>query len=190
MNKAFVKEPEGDEEEDDPRDAEEDPAPRGSRHITPEGYRALQVEVERLWKVDRPRVTEEVSVAAAHGDRSENAEYKYGKKKLREIDRRIRYLTKKLEKLTVVEPSKEQLDRVYFGAWVTIEDEDGKQQTYRIVGGDETDMAARKISVDSPVAKALLGKAVGDTATVLRPKGPTEIEVLAIRYGEAPAAPP
>jgi transcription elongation factor GreB len=185
VNKAFVKEPEGDEEDDDPRDAEEEAKPRGPRHITPEGYRALQVEVERLWKVERPRVTEEVSVAAAHGDRSENAEYKYGKKKLREIDRRIRYLTRKLDTLTVVEPSREQLDRVYFGAWVTIEDEDGKQQTYRIVGGDETDMAARKISIESPVARALLGKAVVDTATVLRPRGPTEVEVIAIRYEPA-----
>lgn len=181
MSKAFVKEPDGD-DEDDPVEPEEDPAPRGPRHITAEGFRAIQLEVERLWWKERPRVTEEVATAAAHGDRSENAEYKYGKKKLREIDRRIRHLTKKLERLTVVEPSEEQRGRVYFGAWVTIEDEDGKQQTYRIVGGDETDLAARKISVESPVAKALLGKAVGEVATVLRPKGPTEVEVIAIRY--------
>lgn len=181
MSKAFVKETDGDDDEDD-REDEEDLAPRGPRHITPEGYRAIQVEVERLWRVDRPKITEEVSVAAAQGDRSENAEYIYGKKKLREIDRRIRYLSKKLDKLTVVQPSAEQQGRVYFGAWVTIEDEDGKQQTYRIVGGDETDLAQRKISIESPVARALLGKAVGDVATVLRPKGPTEVEVLAIRY--------
>jgi transcription elongation factor GreB len=180
VSKAFVKESDGDDEDD--RDEEDEPAPRGPRHITPEGYRAIQLEVERLWRVERPKITEEVSVAAAQGDRSENAEYIYGKKKLREIDRRIRYLSKKLDRLTVVEPSPEQRGKVYFGAWVTIEDEDGKQQTYRIVGGDETDLVQRKISVDSPVAKALLGKAVGDTATVLRPKGPTEVEVIAIRY--------
>ena len=181
MSKAFVKESDGDDDDDD-REDEEDLAPRGPRHITPEGYRAIQLEVERLWRVDRPRITEEVSVAAAQGDRSENAEYIYGKKKLREIDRRIRYLSKKLDKLTVVQPSAEQQGKVYFGAWVTIEDEDGKQQTYRIVGGDETDLAQRKISIESPVARALLGKAVGDVATVLRPRGPTEVEVLAIRY--------
>lgn len=193
MSKAFVKESDGD-DEDEREDDDEDVGPRGPRHITPEGYRAIQLEVERLWRVDRPKITEEVSVAAAQGDRSENAEYIYGKKKLREIDRRIRYLSKKLDKLTVVQPSPEQRGRVYFGAWVTIEDEDGKQQTYRIVGGDETDLAQRKISIESPVARALLGKAVGDVATVLRPKGPTEVEVLAIRYegldeGEPAAGP-
>ncbi len=180
MNKAFVKEPEGDEEEDDER--EEAPLPRGPRFITAEGYRKLELELAKLWKVTRPQITEEVSVAAAQGDRSENAEYIYGKKKLREIDRRIRFLTKRLERLTVVVPSAEQRGKVYFGAKVTIEDEDGKQQTYRIVGGDETDLAERKISIDSPVARALLGKKVGEVATVLRPKGPTEVEVLAIEY--------
>jgi transcription elongation factor GreB len=180
VNKAFVKEPEGDEDDDEER--EEAPLPRGPRFITAAGYRAMQLELEKLWKVERPRITEEVSVAAAQGDRSENAEYIYGKKKLREIDRRIRFLTKRLERLRVVEPSAEQRGRVYFGAWVTIRDEDDKESTYRIVGGDETDLSKRQISVDSPVALALLGKKVGDVATVQRPKGPTEVEVIAIRY--------
>ena len=187
MNKAFTKESDGDQEDDvlgqrPDEDEEEEAKPRGPRHITPEGYRRIQLELERLWKVERPRVTEEVSVAAAHGDRSENAEYKYGKKKLREIDGKIRFLTKRLDKLTVVEPSKEQLGKVYFGAWVTIQDQDGKEQTYRIVGGDETDLSKRHISEESPVARALIGKAVGDVATVLRPKGPTEVEVVKIEY--------
>ncbi len=185
MNKAFTKESDGDDDdalERPDEDDEEEAKPRGPRHITPEGYRAIQLELQRLWKVERPRVTEEVSVAAAHGDRSENAEYKYGKKKLREIDAKIRFLTKRLDKLTVVEPPSGQLGKVYFGAWVTIEDEEGKRQTYRIVGGDETDLAKRHISVESPVAKALIGKAVGEVATVQRPKGPAEVEVVAIEY--------
>jgi len=178
MNKAFVKEPEGDEEDDEL----ELPLPKGSQHITPEGFRALSDELNRLWKVERPRVTEEVSVAAAQGDRSENAEYIYGKKKLREIDRRVRYLRKRLEVLTVVAPAKEQLGRVFFGAWFTIEDEDGKASTYRIVGSDEIDLANKKISVKAPVAQALLGKREGDVAVVHRPKGPTEVTVVKIWY--------
>ncbi|MFO0677158.1 MAG: transcription elongation factor GreB [Polyangiaceae bacterium] len=179
MSKAFTKENDGDEDE---LPEEEAPRPRGSRHITPEGFFAIQNEIERLWRVDRPKVTMEVSEAAAQGDRSENAEYIYGKKKLREIDRRIRFLSKRLDSLTVVAPQREQLGRVFFGAWVTIEDEDGIESSYRIVGGDETDLASRKISIESPVAKALLGKGVGDTATVLRPKGPMDVTVVKIWY--------
>jgi transcription elongation factor GreB len=182
LNKAFTKEDTDDDADDDPRD--DAPAkPRGSEHITREGYRALQDELSRLWKVDRPKITDEVSTAAAQGDRSENAEYIYGKKKLREIDRRIRFLTKRLDAVTVVEPSSEQKGRVFFGAWITIEDEDGKESTYRIVGTDELDLAARKISVKSPVAQALLGKSEGDTVLVQRPKGPTEVTIIKVWYG-------
>ncbi|NUP11923.1 MAG: transcription elongation factor GreB [Polyangiaceae bacterium] len=182
MSKAFVKEPEGDEDEDD--EVPSDPAPRqkGGNHITKEGYRALQAELDRLWKVERPRVTEEVSVAAAQGDRSENAEYIYGKKKLREIDRRIRFLTRRLDAVTVVEPQKEQLGKVFFGAWFTIEDEDGVESTYRIVGTDEIDVANKRISIRSPLAQALLGKAEGDGAVVDRPKGATEVTVVKVWY--------
>lgn len=190
MSKAFTKESDGDEPEDDARpDPDEDDAeegkPRGPRYITRAGFDAMRVELEKLWHDERPKVTADVQAAAAQGDRSENAEYIYGKKRLREIDRRIRFLSKRLETLVVVEPQKEQEGRVYFGAWVTIEDEDEVAFTYRIVGGDESDLAKRHISVDSPVAKALLGKRIGDTVTVQRPKGAVEVTVMAIRYDYA-----
>lgn len=186
MSKAFTKEGDGDlDEDEDPRDeAPEEDAPRtkGANHITLAGFNRLKEELDRLWKVERPRVTEEVSVAAAQGDRSENAEYIYGKKKLREIDRRIRFLTKRLDAVTVVRPSNEQLGKVFFGAWFTIEDEDGVESTYQIVGTDEIDLAARKISIRSPVAQGLLGKAEGDSAVIQRPKGPAEVTVVKVWY--------
>jgi transcription elongation factor GreB len=179
MSKAFTKESDDDQDDELP---ESEPLPRGSRHITREGFFAMQDELERLWKVDRPKITNEVAEAAAQGDRSENAEYIYGKKKLREIDRRIRFLSKRLDALTVVEPAPEQEGRVFFGAWVTIADEDEKTATYRIVGSDEIDLNRRMISVESPVARALIGKAIGDVATVQRPKGAAEVTVVAVRY--------
>ncbi len=187
MSKAFVKDDGEAAELDIPFDAgeEEEEAearPRGRRYITPEGFKAMQDELDNLWKVERPKVTTEVMWAAAQGDRSENAEYIYGKKRLREIDRRVRFLSKRLESLTVVEPSPEQHGTVRFGAWVTVEDEDGETQTYRIVGPDEFDVKARKISVDSPLAKALLGKKEDDTVLVNRPKGDVELTILEIRY--------
>lgn len=183
MSKAFTKEPEGDEPEDEGADADlEDEKPRGPRYITKAGFEKLRAELDHLWHVERPKVTADVQAAAAQGDRSENAEYIYGKRRLREIDRRLRFLSKRLDILTVVEPQKEQEGRVYFGAWVTIEDEDGAEFSYRIVGGDEIDLQKRHISVESPVAKALLGKRVGDVVTIVRPKGPVEVTVVAIRY--------
>src|SRR5256885_14104552 len=184
MNKAFTKE---DEQEDGDELLDDAPRPKGTEHITPEGYRVLEAELKRLWTVERPKVTEEVSAAAAQGDRSENAEYIYGKKKLREIDRRVRFLRKRIDALVVVPPPKDQMDRVFFGAWFTIEDEDGKEMTYRIVGTDEIDLAARKISVASPVAQALLGKRVGETAIVNRPRGQVEVTVVKIWYGDGPS---
>ncbi len=180
MSKAFVKE-DGDEGAEG-EGGEEVRASRGSPYITPAGYRRLQQELEHLWRVERPRVTNEVATAAAQGDRSENAEYIYGKKKLREIDRRVRFLSKRLDVVQVVEPSKEQEGRVFFGAWVTIEDEDEKRSTYRIVGTDEPDAAKGWISVESPVARALLGKSVGDVVTIQRPKGATDVTIVEIRY--------
>jgi transcription elongation factor GreB len=179
MNKAFTKET--DEEEDDDV-LDEAPRPRGTEHITPEGYRALHAELKRLWEVDRPKITEEVSAAAAQGDRSENAEYIYGKKKLREIDRRIRFLRKRIDAVNVVSAPADQQGKIFFGAWFTIEDEDGKQMSYRIVGTDELDLAARKISIASPLAQALLGKCVGQDAMVQRPKGATEVTVIKVWY--------
>ncbi len=179
MSKAFTREDDGGEESDPV--ADERPAGSGARYITPEGFKRLQEELERLWRVDRPKVTAEVSAAAAQGDRSENAEYIYGKKKLREIDRRIRYLSKRLDSLTVV-PPKAHAERVFFGAHVTVE-EDGEEATYRIVGPDEFDVRSGRISVDSPLAKALLGKREGDEVVVQRPRGPAELVVVGIRYG-------
>jgi len=187
MSKAFVKD-DGESAElelppfDEGGEEEDETKPRGARYITPEGFKAMQDELDNLWKVERPKVTTEVMWAAAQGDRSENAEYIYGKKRLREIDRRVRFLSKRLESLTVVEPSPEQHGAVRFGAWVTVEDEEGEQQTYRIVGPDEFDVKARKISVDSPLAKALLGKREDDVVVVNRPKGEVELTILEIRY--------
>jgi transcription elongation factor GreB len=177
MSKAFVK-------EDQQQEIDESPGPEipdGPRHITPEGFRSIDAQLEQLWTDERPRVTGMVAAAAAEGDRSENAEYIYGKKRLREIDKRIHYLSKLLDRLTVVEPRTEG-DRVYFGAWVTIEAEDGVERTYRIVGPDETDLKKGFISSQSPVARALLGKQEAEWVTVTRPKGPADFLVVRISY--------
>ncbi len=152
-----------------------------ARHITPEGYKKLEEELDFLWKKERPKVTAMVSAAAAEGDRSENAEYIYGKKRLREIDARVRHLSKLLDELTIVNPRTEG-DKVYFGAWVTIEDEEGKRSTYRIVGPDESDSSKGFISSQAPLAKALLGKQKDDWVTVKRPKGIMEVQILEISY--------
>ncbi len=178
MSKAFVNEDQASEYDPAQKEPVFSDAPR---HITPEGFKRLSAELDHLWRVERTKVTASVAAAAAEGDRSENAEYIYGKKRLREIDGRIRYLSKLLDKLTVVEPRTEG-DRVYFGAWVTIEDEDGQANTYRLVGPDESDSKIGYISSHSPVARALLGKAVGDFVTIHRPKGPTVVEIICIDY--------
>lgn len=149
----------------------------------------LRRELDTLWRVDRRRVTAEVSAAAAQGDRSENAEYIYGKRRLREIDRRIRFLQGRLDRVSVVEPGAvADRGRVFFGAWVELEDEAGARLRYRIVGPDEFDIEGGSISVDSPLGRALLGKRPGDTASVSRPrpKEPVEYNVLSIEY-EDPA---
>jgi len=156
--------------------------PPSSRYITREGFTRLRAELDQLWSVERPRVTQEVADAAAQGDRSENAEYIYGKRRLREIDRRVRFLGKRLEELTVVTEPPERRDRVFFGAWVTVEDEDGQVAEYRIVGADESDAGSRAISVESPVARALLGKREGDEVTVKIPRGDAVYVVVGIRY--------
>jgi len=158
------------------------PAATPTRLITPAGYRRLREELEQLWKVERPKVTHEVSEAAALGDRSENAEYIYGKRRLREIDRRLRYLSKLLDDLTVVRFDPSQQGRVFFGAWVTLEDEEGATLRYRVVGPDEIDVRAGKVSVDSPMGRALIGKRVDDEVSVVRPKGRATYTVLAIEY--------
>ena len=164
--------------------AEEVEVPKGSLYITLEGANRLRAELKRLHSVERPKVTNEVSVAAAMGDRSENAEYIYGKKRLREIDRRLHFLGKRLELLTVVNPTEQKDEsKVYFGATVTLEnDDDGTKATYVLVGPDETDLKSSRISVDSPVGKALMGKREGDLVTVRRPKGEVDFTIIAIRY--------
>lgn len=152
-----------------------------SNYITREGFERLRREAEQLWKVERPRVTQEVADAAAQGDRSENAEYIYGKKRLREIDGRMRYLNKRLEQLEVVDPASADAT-IRFGARVELEAEDGNIVRYRIVGPDEFDLSKGEISFDSPVAKALIGKREGDDVTVVRPKGRVEYVVLSVDY--------
>ncbi|HYV49761.1 MAG TPA: transcription elongation factor GreB [Myxococcaceae bacterium] len=168
-------------------DAEEeahDDLPRGQkRYITRAGAERLHSELLRLLNTERPKVTAEVSAAAAQGDRSENAEYIYGKKRLREIDRRIHFLQRRLDSSTVVDPAEQtEKDRVFFGATVTLEDEDGKRTTYQVVGPDETDTKGGRISMDSPVGKALLRKAKGDEVVVNRPRGEVELTIVEIRY--------
>jgi transcription elongation factor GreB len=158
-------------------------SPPGKKvHITPQGARRLQDELERLWRVERPRVTREVAAAAALGDRSENAEYIYGKKRLREIDRRIEFLRKRFDVLVVVKPGEVARDRVYFGAKVTLEDEAGAECRYWLVGPDESDVESGAISVESPLGRVLMGKRCGDEVVVHRPAGRATYTVLAIRY--------
>lgn len=153
-----------------------------TNYITREGWEKLDQELKYLWKDERPRITRSVSEAAALGDRSENAEYIYGKKRLREIDRRVRFLMKRLEDLQIVYPEKQQEGKVYFGAWVTVVDEDDKQNTYRIVGPDEWDVKNGSISIDSPMARALLGRQVDDEIVVKTPEGERYLDVVEIWY--------
>ncbi|HSN29595.1 MAG TPA: transcription elongation factor GreB [Kofleriaceae bacterium] len=151
-------------------------------YITPEGAKKLRAELDHLWTVERPRVTQEVSDAAAQGDRSENAEYIYGKRRLREIDRRVRFLSKRLDDVVVVNEPPSDARRVFFGAYVTVEDDEGEQVEYRIVGPDESDVDKKWISMDAPVAKALMGKRLDDEVTVRRPKGEVVYTIVKIRY--------
>lgn len=153
-----------------------------SNYITREGWQALDLELKYLWREERPRVTQAVSEAAAMGDRSENAEYIYGKKRLREIDRRVRFLSKRLDVLKIVDPDPRQEGRVFFGAWVRLENEDGEEKVYRLVGPDEFDPAKKWISIDSPVARALIGKQVDDEISVNTPNGEVTYWILAIDY--------
>jgi transcription elongation factor GreB len=159
------------------------PRPRASPYITPAGYARLQAELKDLWKVQRPAVTRKVAEAAAMGDRSENAEYIYGKKQLREIDSRVRFLSKRLEILQVVDRAPPDRDRVFFGAWVTVADEGGADYRYRIVGPDEIGAAPGYISIDAPVARALIGKRAGDEIALNRGDATFSYEILAIEYG-------
>ncbi|MDA0792071.1 MAG: transcription elongation factor GreB [Proteobacteria bacterium] len=151
-------------------------------YITPDGARALRAELNHLWRTERPEITQRVADAAALGDRSENADYIYGKKRLREIDRRIRYLSKRLDNLEIVDRKPAVQDKVFFGAWLRLEDEDGHESVLRIVGADEFDLKKGWISLESPMAKGLLGKRLGDDVVVRRPAGDVEIHIVDVSY--------
>ncbi len=153
-----------------------------SNYITREGWQVLDDELKYLWKQERPLITKSVSEAAAQGDRSENAEYIYGKKRLREIDRRVRFLMKRLEALKIVYPEKQQEGKVFFGAWVTLVDEQDQQVCYRVVGPDEWDVKNGSISIDAPLARALIGKQVDDEIVVKVPDGERIFDIVAISY--------
>jgi len=154
----------------------------GANLITREGRSKLENELDYLWRIERRAVTQSVTEAAAHGDRSENAEYKEGKRRLREIDRRIRFLRKRLEVLQVVYYSPQQEGKVFFGAWVELENEEGKVVQYRIVGSEEFDPHKNAISINSPMAKALIGKSVDDEIIVNTPDGIKEWFINAVQY--------
>ena len=154
----------------------------GSKYATPEGARRLRAELDELWLVERPAVTKAVSEAAAMGDRSENAEYIYGKRRLREIDRRVRFLRGRLDGLKVVSETPSERSRVFFGAWVTIEGANGGSRRHRIVGPDEFDREPGYVSMDSPLGRALLGKRIGDELEVVLPAGAVTIAITAIEY--------
>lgn len=158
------------------------PRKRGSRYITPEGEAALRAELHQLWKVERPQVTSAVHEAAKNGDRSENGDYIYGKRRLREIDSRVRFLNKRLDELEVVGRTPDDPSKVRFGAWVTLEDEVGDEKRWRIVGPDEFDLREGKLSMDSPMARAMLGKALDDEVVVQSPAGEQVFFVTGIDY--------
>jgi transcription elongation factor GreB len=158
------------------------PARSGSKYVTPEGARRLRAELDQLWRVERPAVTQAVAEAAAQGDRSENAEYIYGKRRLREIDRRVRFLRGRLDGMVIVSQPPSDRTRIFFGAWATVIDETGAERRHRIVGPDEFDQGAGFISMDSPLGRALLGKRVGDTFEIELPTGAVRMRVGAIEY--------
>ncbi len=151
-------------------------------YITPQGLQKLQNELRALVSEERPNLVATVAWAASNGDRSENADYIYGKRRLREIDKRIAILTKKIEEARVVDPKQQKGDRVLFGATVTIEDENGQRKTFAIVGADESAPETGRVSWQSPLAKALLGKRVGDEAVIKRPVGDWVIEIIGVTY--------
>ena len=185
MSKAFTKE-----QDDELPEAEfesETPLPAGTKnYVTPAGYTRLEAEIKELLTVQRPETVKIVSWAAALGDRSENADYIYGKKRLREIDKRLRFLTKRVGFAQIVDPVSQPHDKIYFGATVVLSDEEGVEQTYSIVGMDETDPARGRVSWISPLAKAVLGKQEGDMVILRTPAGDQELEVRSVRFEALP----
>ena len=190
MSKAFTKENDSDTEDDDGIDLSPPLPPGGKNYITPEGCARLRAEWTDLMERERPAMVETVHWAARNGDRSENGDYLYGKKRLREIDRRIRFLTKRLEIASVVDPSVHQgSDQVFFGATITYVDDTGEERTVRILGTDEAESTQGEISWVSPVAQALLKARVGDEVPLFTPAGQRMLEVLHVNYpeGSSPA---
>ncbi len=189
MNKAFTKEPDGadaeltDELDSPDSDDESSVIPAGTKnYMTPGGFARLQDELKNLLHTMRPEVVRTVAWAASNGDRSENGDYIYGKRRLREIDRRIRFLTKRLDRAQVVDPVTLRFAEVRFGATVVVRDEEGCEKTYCIVGIDETDVKRGRVSWISPIAKALNNAKAGDVVTLKTPKGEEELEVIEVRY--------
>jgi len=182
MNKAFIRE---DDIADDEFELSAQLPAGGKNYITPGGYRRLKDELEMLWKVERPELVKTIAWAASNGDRSENGDYIYGKKRLREIDRRVRFLRKRLEQAEVVDPAQRSVcDQVFFGATVTVCDDRGCESSYCIVGVDEADVSRGHISWVSPLARALIKLRVGDVALLRTPAGVSELEVLTVVYRE------
>jgi transcription elongation factor GreB len=184
MNKPFTKQSDDDGEG---ADLGEGSLPSAFKnYITPAGYARLHDELDRLWKVDRPKLVDIIAWAASNGDRSENGDYIYGKRKLREIDRRIRFLNKRIEAAEIVDNAGKAHEKVYFGATVTVADEDGAERTVSIVGADESDPGRGRVSWISPIATALLKGSVGDVVTLQTPRGSEELHILDLRYEELP----
>lgn len=182
MSKAFTKD-DGEDQEEQGAAEPVDTLPAGTKnYITPPGAEKMRTELKKLLDVDRPEVVRVVSWAAGNGDRSENADYIYGKRRLREIDRRIRFLQKRLEKAEIIDPGLQSGERVAFGATVEIEDESGNKRTFRIVGVDEIDAKRGHISWISPIGRALLKAKAGDSVTIRMPKGEEDFEILSVRY--------
>jgi len=182
MSKAFTRESDGEDDDDELLPAPSLPA-GAPNYITPAGHAHLRAEFEQLLRVERPKTVEIVSWAASNGDRSENGDYIYGKRRLREIDRRLRFLTKRLEAAQVVDPLQQQgNDQIFFGATVVLRDEEDALQTYRIVGVDETDFARGWISWVSPIARALLKAREGDTVKFQSPAGIRQVEIESVEY--------
>lgn len=182
MSKAFTKEDSTDSPGDDVESSEMQ-IPRGAKnYITPEGADRLKAELKKLLHEERPALVKVIAWAAGNGDRSENGDYIYGKRKLREFDRRIRFLSKRLESVEVVDPARQISQKVLFGATVTVEDEDGVKKVFQIVGIDETDPARGKVSWISPIARSLMNGHIGDVVTLRTPQGERELEILNIQY--------
>ncbi len=185
MSKAFTKEPDGDDDDGDDAAASALPA-NFQNYITPAGFRRLHDELAHLWKVERPKLVDTIAWAASNGDRSENGDYIYGKRRLREIDRRIRFLNQRIDSAVLVDNAGKEHERVYFGATVTCVDESGAQRIVTIVGVDESDPGRGRVSWISPIATALLKGSIGDVVTLKTPRGSEELEIVDIRYDKLP----